>query len=133
MPPTASPHPRPRGAPLGNKNALKHGFYASRMPRADVKDLESCTFDGLTEEIAVMRVAIRRVIELSAGAKTFPEALDLLRILSLASLSLTRLVRAQQLISPPQNSFELALSQAITEVAAELGRPAPPHDFSPAP
>ncbi len=50
--PRVSVVPRPRGAPRGNRNALKHGFYARTFPSSEVKDLETYPFQGLQDAIA---------------------------------------------------------------------------------
>jgi len=49
-------------APKGNHNALKHGFYSRAFRQVDLNDLESIE-EGLKSEIAMMRVATRRVFE----------------------------------------------------------------------
>ena len=58
--PGPSKPPRRRGAPFGNRNALKHGFYARNFDPGDTKDLDEHEFDGLTDEIILLRVYIRR-------------------------------------------------------------------------
>jgi hypothetical protein len=35
------PPRRPRGGQHGNRNTLKHGFYARTLPSSDIKDLET--------------------------------------------------------------------------------------------
>src|SRR5512146_2641399 len=106
MPEQSFPSPRRRGAPLGNTNALKHGFYSRRFKRTDIKDLDACEFSGLKDEITMLRVYIRRVIEMSNGMQDFYEAMTLLRVLCLASDSLTRLLKTQNLLITPGSETE---------------------------
>ncbi len=89
---------RRRGAPPGNTNALKHGFYSRSFREIDCHDLDQVNFQGLQDEITMLRVFIRRVTEISQSITTFPEAVSLLRVLSLASISLTRLLTTEKVL-----------------------------------
>jgi hypothetical protein len=58
----ASHNPGLVGAPLGNRNALTHGFYASALHPDDLKELDEAAFDTtLNDEIIVLRIALRRL------------------------------------------------------------------------
>ena len=85
--------PKKRGAPLGNKNALKHGFYARQYKPVDQQDLDSLPSFSLTDEIDLVRVNIRRLLDSGQTVSTFSETLDLVRALTLATANLTRLMR----------------------------------------
>jgi hypothetical protein len=89
-PPAPSRPRRLRGAPLNNLNALKHGFYARKFRPTDLVDLAESKFIGLNEEITMLRVFMRGVIEQSSSASTLSESIEVLRVLSLAAASLTR-------------------------------------------
>ena len=53
-----------RGAPKGNQNARKHGFYSKVLDEAERLDFELATgVDGLDEEIALLRVKIKSLLE----------------------------------------------------------------------
>ncbi len=118
--PSRIPSARPRGgAPFGNTNALKHGFYSRRFRKSEMDDLEGTSFTGLRDEIAVLRVCIRRIIEWGASIQTFSDAMTFLRVVSLATGSLSRLVRTQQAIGG--SDLESEIIQAITEVGHEMG------------
>ncbi len=113
---------RHRGAPLGNTNALKHGFYSQRFSPLEVHDLTVALGEGLEDEIALLRVTIRRVFDL---ANQEGEDSDMwfkaLSTLGLASTRLAGLVRTQKLIQGDSNTVASALSQALGEVCDELG------------
>ncbi|MDR3577206.1 MAG: hypothetical protein P4L50_25375 [Anaerolineaceae bacterium] len=111
---------RRRGAPNGNRNALKHGFYSRQFKPADLKDLARCQYTDLSDEIAVLRVQLRRVIELSSQAQTLTEAAFTLRALCLATLSINRLVRTQFTLGNQGSEVADALAQALEEIAPEL-------------
>jgi hypothetical protein len=97
-------HPRRgRGAPAGNHNAIKHGFYSRFYKKAELTDMTSLEPLDLANEIEIMRVYIRRTIENDTGSHDFNDTLAIMRCLSLATYSLTRLIRTQQIVSPPQD------------------------------
>ena len=117
MPPSSKKHP---GAPLGNLNALKHGFYTRRLRKRDVADVQTTDLKGLAEEVALIRIFTRRMIETcdpSAGAY---EVADILRIVCLAASTITRIIRAQFLLHDTGSEWEQAVTQAILQVSAEL-------------
>jgi hypothetical protein len=75
------------GAPRGNQNARKHGFYSSRVSRREQYDLsEASEVHGITEEMALLRVRIKIIQE------TCPDDHELM-IRAMAALS--RMVRQQ--------------------------------------
>jgi uncharacterized protein YjcR len=48
-----------RGAPRGNQNACKHGFYSQVLNEAEQLELERAKgIEGIAEEIALLRVKI---------------------------------------------------------------------------
>ena len=55
---------RKRGAPKGNQNARKHGFYSKVLDEAERLDFELATgVEGIDEEIALIRVKIKSLLE----------------------------------------------------------------------
>ncbi len=109
-----------RGAPLGNTNALKHGFYSRSFRQIDCTDLDQVRFSGLEDEITMLRVFIRRLTDLSQHIETFPEALSLLRVLSLASISLTRLITTQNVITARSGHGELESVPGVAKALEDL-------------
>jgi hypothetical protein len=119
--PSLPPTPKRRGAPSGNTNALKHGFYAHHFKKKDLDDLEKSSLGSVADEIALLRVFTRRVVELGMNVDDLPQAVDLLRVLCLASSSLNRLLRTQKLLAPEENDeVGRAISEALSEVMQEL-------------
>jgi len=113
---------RTRGAQPGNTNALKHGFYSRRFNPLEVDDLDAALHEGVEDEIALLRVTIRRVFDLASeegeDTETWFKALS---TLGLASTRLAGLVRTQKIIQGDSSSVASALSQALGEVCDELG------------
>jgi hypothetical protein len=109
--------PRQRGAQPGNLNALKHGFYSRYFKTAEIEAVQCLPEGDLRQEIAALRVIIRRILQLSAGIDDVNTGLRLLSTLSAAAAQLSGLVKMQSLIQQngSEGSFEEALRQAIME------------------
>jgi len=119
---TEPPPKRPRGAPPGNLNALKHGFYSRVFRKMELGDLQSVPLKDLQDEISMLRVLIRRVVEFSQQASTLDEYLRLLSTLSQATANLGRLVRTQHLLAAsPTSELDAAFEIALKELYQEWG------------
>src|SRR4030043_582071 len=54
---------RKRGAPKGNRNSKKHGFYSKVFDEAERFDFnDAIGVDGIDEEIALLRLEIKKAI-----------------------------------------------------------------------
>ena len=105
-----------RGAPRGNKNALKHGFYSRQLEPSDLegfKDLDPLSLDN---EIILFRAMLRRLVASSRGLTDFDRLSGLLRTLAFASLSLTRLMRTRYLIQGKSSLLSDEVDEAIQEL-----------------
>lgn len=121
---------RRRGAPPGNANALKHGFYSPRFKSGELRDLDAFPANNLQDEILMLRVFIRRVLDRSDDMENTADYISMLRALSMATRSITALLRVHRLLGGDTNELSMFLSQAITEVNQEL-RSAPDSTFQP--
>lgn len=110
---------RRRGAPLGNSNALRHGFYSRQFKRIVQRDLDGHEFEGLTDEITMLRVVLRQIFEDVSQAKDPLSRLEAFRVVSLGCSSLSRLVRTQHIIAPEGSDLDAALDEAIHIVRQE--------------
>ena len=54
---------RKPGAPIGNQNARKHGYYSKILTPEQKKVLEVASFPGIDAEIALLRMQIRSIIQ----------------------------------------------------------------------
>jgi hypothetical protein len=113
---------RTRGAQPNNTNAVKHGFYSRRFDKLETSDLDIALLDGLDDEIAMLRVVIRRVFNythsVDQNLDTWSTALS---TLGSAATRLAHLLRTQKLLGGADKDMSSALSQALSEVTKELG------------
>jgi len=123
LPPAGSqskPTPRKRGAPRGNKNALKHGFYARSFTPQEIADIDDRTPLSVTDEINLIRIFMRRVIaSFDASNSSQQDLLDTFRALCLGNLTLARLIRLH-LLPAMINQSSGSLSEILNKVLDEV-------------
>ena len=114
---------RKRGGQNGNWNAFKHGYYSKRFRPLEIQDLDTALGDGLEDEIALLRVIIRRVFEYANDddKQTLDQWSRTLNTLGAASTRLAALIRTQQVVSGGGSSVLDLLSEAIGGISHELG------------
>jgi uncharacterized protein YjcR len=103
-----------RGAPPGNQNARKHGFYSRSLDEAERLEMEEAGYvEGIDQEIALLRIKLRELVE------SQPDRIDLHLE---AANTIARLVRTRYQISKEQKkSLKEAIAKVLTEVAVPLG------------
>jgi hypothetical protein len=111
---------RRRGAQPGNRNALKHGFYSRIFTPIDRKDLDRLPPSDLQAEINLLRVYIRRVIELNGASLDASQAIAMLRALSVASIGLSRLMHTSKKIAPSQDDLLHGLNHLIKNTLTQM-------------
>lgn len=123
-----TPSPRRRGAQPGNRNNLRHGFYARHLRRSESSDLASSDFKGLSDEISLIRVFIRRMVALVEATDDPFEFLYIVRTLCMASDTLTRLIRSHQALNAGNSGPLDVLNQALEQVVSEwkIAQSSPP-------
>ncbi len=113
---------KPGGQP-GNVNAWKHGFYSRRFKALELCDLVTVLQNNLDDEIALLRVMIRRVFETAdSQAETLADWESVLSTLGAASTRLAGLIRVQHLSSGKSQNIEDLLAEAIGEAAHEISQ-----------
>ncbi len=105
---------RKRGAPKGNRNAYKHGFYAKVLNEAEQLDFELVTgVNGFDDEIALLRVKIKSLLA------NDPENIKLLMD---ATTTLANLVKTKYKISKEQKQgLKEAIENVLKDIAIPLG------------
>ena len=103
-----------RGAPKGNQNARKHGFYSRALSEAEKVELEEASLvEGIDQEIAFLRLKLKELAEHD------PDRIDLHLE---AANTIARLIRTRYQISKEQKkSLKEAIQKVLTEVAMPLG------------
>ena len=103
-----------RGAPKGNQNARKHGFYSRALSEAEKVELEEASLvEGIDQEIAFLRLKLKELAEHE------PDRIDLHLE---AANTIARLVRTRYQISKEQKkSLKEAIHKVLTDVAVPLG------------
>jgi len=100
------------GAPLGNQNARKHGFYSSVLDENQQRDLEEAVgVEGLDNEIAFLRVKIKSL------AREHPENVGLM---IKAINSMARLLTLKGAISKNDKS---GLKDAVVNILKDIALP----------
>jgi hypothetical protein len=109
-----------RGAPYGNQNAYKHGFYARHFTPQEVTDFEEMEPLDVLNEIELVRVLMRRVVESLESATTHAENLDTLRAICQGNFTLSRLIRTQFLKpKDPMDTLHGILGEMLRELDEE--------------
>ena len=116
-----SPSKRRPGAPFGNTNALKHGYYASKLRLAAAEDVDGILVPGLNHEIGILRDLIQSVASRSGEVQDFDGRLAIMRGLSLALVSLARLLRTQHFLEKDSRDDRSVISELLNIALDELG------------
>ncbi|MDP2919984.1 MAG: hypothetical protein Q8O43_07190 [Dehalococcoidia bacterium] len=108
------PELKKRGAPKGNQNARKHGFYSRVLTEDERHDFELATcVEGIDEEIALLRVKIKSLVERD------PENL---RLIMQATNALARLVITKYNIrKEDKQGLKEAIQNVLRDIALPLG------------
>ena len=103
-----------RGAPKGNQNARKHGFYSRVLDEAEQIDFQLATgVEGIDDEIALLRVKIKSLLEHD------PENI---KLIMQATNTLARLVRTRYNIgNEDKKGLKEAIGNVLRDVALPLG------------
>ncbi len=103
-----------KGAPKGNQNARKHGFYSKVLDEAEQFDFEIATgVHGIDDEIALLRVKIKSVLVCD------PENI---KLIMLATNTLARLVKTRYNISKEdKKGLKEAIANVLRDIALPLG------------
>lgn len=107
--------PRPKrkpGAPKGNQNARKHGFYSKVLSEADQLELQTALgISGIDEEIALLRVKIQTLLS---------ENPDDVQLILDATNTIARLLRTKFNLDKKEAR---GIREAITSVIRDLALP----------
>jgi hypothetical protein len=107
---------RKRGAQPGNRNAYKHGFYARPFSKLEIDNLASLQ-NGLADEIAMLRLLMRRVMEQADQQENSMEDwLQTLQRLSLVANRLARLLKTHRELTGELDTEQEEVFQAFHDM-----------------
>ncbi len=115
---------RKRGGQPGNTNALKHGFYTKNFSLAERQGLEAINEIVLADEIALLRVLIRRFSAqiLASQGVSLNESAQHLAVISEAMLRLASLLRTNHMLGGSETGdLTQELSLVLAEIYKEMG------------
>ena len=103
-----------RGAPRGNQNARKHGFYSRVLDDTERCDfIQATSVEGIDEEIALLRVKIKSLVARD------PENI---KLIMQAVNTLTRLIMTRYNIGKEdKKGLKEAIGNVLRDVALPLG------------
>ncbi len=103
-----------RGAPIGNQNARKHGFYSHVLDEEESRDYEiAVEVEGIDEEIALLRVKIKSLVT------NYPENV---KLIAQALHALERLVRTKYDIArEDKKTTSSAIATVLKDIALPIG------------
>ena len=103
-----------RGAPRGNQNARKHGFYSNVLSEAERQDFEQATsVEGVDDEIALLRVRIKSVVA---------NGPDNIKLIMQAVYILARLLGTKNNIDKKdKQGLKAAIGNVLKDIALPLG------------
>ncbi len=102
------------GAPPGNQNARKHGYYSTILDDAGKADFERATeVEGIDEEIALLRVKIKALVQRDP---------DNIRLIMRAIDSMGKLARTKFNIGKnDKKSVAEAVAGILKDIAIPMG------------
>ena len=116
MTPRRKRYPQP---PDGGEDA-QPGFYERGYGSLELRDLAQALKSGLADEIAMLRVSMRRVFEAGAGEQDAEQARQALGSLGLAATRLASLLKAEGELTGGNDVVYNAISEALSQVLDEM-------------
>lgn len=123
---------RKRGGQAGNKNSLRHGFYAQKFTADENKRLDSQNSIDVLSEINLIRVCVDKLTsqisfdEIKRSDNNGAEFRDdhylkQLNTLSAMTQSIATLVRTHYLTHGKSGDVQLSILAALEELRLEMG------------
>ena len=129
---TKSKPKRKPGAPKGNKNALRHGFYARSFSAEQNSRLDGQASTDVQAEINLLRICIDKLnnqidfqeikhIDMQGNLSRNDHYLNQLNTLAAMTQSLATLVRTHYLTHGKSGDIQSSILAALEELRLEMG------------
>ena len=105
-----------RGAPRGNKNALKHGFYSRAFTPAENAALDKYVLGQFKDESALMRILIARTVKRlqeQGEELSFEDEMAALRVITLAVGRLESMTRSSRVYFGELSDLEKQVEEGM--------------------
>jgi hypothetical protein len=109
----------------GESRYIKHGFYANYLPEDDLDEAMELPLDALEQDVAALRVVLRRILVVSGKKMTIKESLTLLEVVSRLAAKIGELLKLKMQIdqagaqgSALYDDFEKAMQGLLEEFQA---------------
>lgn len=99
---------------------VRPGFYDRGYRPLEAQDLQDALKSGLADEIAMLRVSLRRLFELTGEELESQEARQALNALGLAATRLAHLLKVEYEISGQSESSSAAIRSALDQTIEEM-------------
>ncbi len=114
---------RKRGGQPGNLNAFRHGFYSRHFKENEIRDLDAFMEEGLSQEIILMRITAKRMMQLAEKVSDIDQQVNILGAVGLAATRLAGLLKVKSIISGDENGETAgAVSEALNEALKKWHR-----------
>lgn len=114
------PERKRSGAPLGNLNALKHGYYSKAFRKVERDDLDIIE-KNLISELNALRVIGRRIMIQMKNSKLDQETINIyINTMIKITLSIGKLLNIQSIVENRQPAKELELENILTAIVEEM-------------
>jgi len=111
---------KPRKRNSGDDRETEQEFYAEEYSSREREALKAALAVGLYDEIAMLRVIMRRVLALGEGVEDLEKARRLLATMSAASACLAGMIKTQKSLGGDEDQLGRALSETIDVLLEEL-------------
>jgi len=108
----------------GNRNAVKHGFYARHFTAKEKRELgkKPDGDTGLNSEVDMLRVLASRILhDFDAGGKDYadPDNVPTLGAIIACASRVNTIIRTEHIITGEDNQTYTAIMEAIAEIEEE--------------
>ena len=111
-----------RGAPNGNRNAVRHGFYAKNLGLSSPAKLDEYEMRNLFGEVAMLKDYMYILYNRNVESRDSAVLAETLRALSLAGMALSRLLLVHNQVRIVRSSPTSSLQDLLDDMDAAASR-----------